>query len=276
MMHESSEATDGPTSTADRLRLSSRDAAAVDRVLEAGFDPDRLPADDRARHLHSLLGQLDGLPRAGAPETGDPRTDELARHALTETTLAGIDRFERERVEGQPRPLGAPAASGILARIGEPLRFAAAILVVVALGYWAADWSQRQANPGGGVPGMGDPAAMAGVVLVPMSVDEARAASAREETVTVSAPLAETGVVARGTLWEIQRGGGEFQVWFVAEGSAVPPPLLRYGRPIGQGAVRFDFRGAPGPSGDQRPAGVGSEAGPGTDADTESGAGSDG
>ncbi|MFK7960065.1 MAG: hypothetical protein AB8G96_06010 [Phycisphaerales bacterium] len=246
MNHGTPDPQDGPTSFAGDHRLSSRDAAAIDQVLASGFDPARLPADDRARRVHGLLGLLDGLPQAGAPDTGSERTDELARYALTETTLAGIDRFERERGTSETPSLASAPPRGILARIGEPLRFAAAILIVVALGLWASAWSNGPADG----PAATGSTVMAGVVQIPMTSAEAREASAAEQAVDVPAVAGKQGVVARGTLWEIRRPEGETQVWFVVEGASVPTSLIRRGaRLVGPCDVRFVSRTEVGPSG---------------------------
>jgi len=77
---------DSPLPPVSRIaRLGDADAAAADRMLEAGFDPDRAPADDREAALQDLLGLLDDYPV------------ERASDELVDATLARIARAESER-----------------------------------------------------------------------------------------------------------------------------------------------------------------------------------
>jgi hypothetical protein len=103
-------------------RLGDADAAAADRVLEDGFDPDRSPADDREAAVHDLLGLLEAYPV-------EPASDDLVN-----ATLARVARSEAER-EGRMSFQNTPELGRRRVRLPDFFAVAAALLFAVGIGY---------------------------------------------------------------------------------------------------------------------------------------------
>jgi hypothetical protein len=103
-------------------RLGDADAAAADRMLEDGFDPDRSPADDREAAVRELLGLLDDYPV-------EPASDELV-HA----TLARVARSEAER-EQRMHFQNSPEVGRRRVRLPDFFAVAAALLFAVGIGW---------------------------------------------------------------------------------------------------------------------------------------------
>ena len=84
------------------IKLTPDDEAALDALVEAGFDPDAVePAlRVRSRRVASLLGMLDTpSPVAGL---GDASGDEAVRSSMTDRVLGAVQAARDQQVESQP------------------------------------------------------------------------------------------------------------------------------------------------------------------------------
>jgi hypothetical protein len=179
-----------------RTRLSAADEAAVNAVLEHGFDPARTPASAREAAVARLLGSLDRLPDADGPRTGES--------SIVDATLARIERFEDERTLGPSELPDRDDVVAVLPWYRNLIGAAAAIILLASMAIWSNAGS-------GGQPGPGTLAA-AGVLELP----EWDAAAARDYVETRPADRPAEGAIA-GELWVLKSVGGRDHVVFVPD-----------------------------------------------------------
>ena len=110
------------------ILLNDRDAAVLDALAEAGYDPaavDQLAPEDqtRARRLLALLNLLDQDPVADGEDFND--------HTLIHATLARIDQYEERQAERMR--IGTGEDRRFAFRIGDLVGVAAALLLCFAI-----------------------------------------------------------------------------------------------------------------------------------------------
>lgn len=212
-----------------RPRLGSLDEAAVDAVLEQGFDPDAEPRDPRAARLTALLGRLDALPDAG-PLEADP--------SLVDVTMARIGQFdrERERASVESRPHARPVVDSdpdVIGRVGPWARAAqtaAGLGLALAIGVWAGSGMQGTSTQDvqqstAGLP-FGESLAV--------TEQDARKAVDRGEPLPVpvlpGVDRSPDGVY-RGILVAVPAPGsaGGFRIHFVPDNRLIPASHFRHG-----------------------------------------------
>lgn len=193
--HAANDHPDADDRPVPRTRLSAADEAAVDAILEHGFDSERHPGSAREAAVARLLGSLDRLPDAAGPRTGES--------AIVDATLARIERFEDERTHGASEPADHGDVIAVLPWYRNLVGAAAAVILLASMAIWS--------SAGSGQPANGTLAA-AGVLDLP----EWDAEAARDYVETGPANRPAEGAIA-GELWVLQTAGGRDHVVFVPD-----------------------------------------------------------